>query len=48
MESVACVVPSSNGQPCHERRRADLQHDSLSSKEVSMIQMENRRLRKED
>ena len=46
MESVSCVVPSTDGQPRHKRRRTDLQHDSLSSKEVSMIQMENRRLRK--
>ena len=46
MESVSCVVHSTDGQPCHKRRRTDLQHDSPSSKEVSMIQMENRRLRK--
>ena len=43
MESVSCVVPSTDGQPRHKRRRTDLQHDSLSSKEVSKIQMENRR-----
>ena len=46
MESVSCVVPSTDGQPCRKRRRTDLQHDSLSSKKVSMIQMEYRRLRK--
>ena len=46
MESVSCVVPSTDGQPHHKRRCIDLQHDSLSSKEVSMIQMENRKLRK--
>ena len=46
MESVSCVVPSTDGQPCRKRRRTDLQHDSLSPKEVSMIEMENRRLKK--
>ena len=46
MESISCVVPSTDGQPCCKKRRTDLQHDSLSSKEVSIIQMENRRLRK--
>ena len=46
MESVSCVVHSTDGQPCHKRRHTDFQHDSPSSEEVSMIQMENRRLRK--